>query len=77
MDVRTGEIIQKETEETMQRWLENLSEAERRHIRRMKVPPTQKQMSRKPPKVGRNEPCPCGSGKKFKKCCYLSQGKAA
>ena len=21
------------------------------------------------PKVGRNEPCPCGSGKKFKKCC--------
>lgn len=23
----------------------------------------------KPPKVGRNEPCPCGSGKKYKKCC--------
>jgi uncharacterized protein YecA (UPF0149 family) len=22
-----------------------------------------------PPKVGRNEPCPCGSGRKFKKCC--------
>jgi len=21
------------------------------------------------PKVGRNEPCPCGSGKKFKRCC--------
>jgi tetratricopeptide (TPR) repeat protein len=21
-------------------------------------------------KVGRNEPCPCGSGKKFKKCCH-------
>jgi len=20
-------------------------------------------------RVGRNEPCPCGSGKKFKKCC--------
>jgi len=20
------------------------------------------------PKVGRNEPCPCGSGKKYKKC---------
>lgn len=19
--------------------------------------------------IGRNEPCPCGSGKKFKKCC--------
>ena len=24
---------------------------------------------RQGPKVGRNEPCPCGSGKKFKKCC--------
>jgi preprotein translocase subunit SecA len=24
---------------------------------------------REGPKVGRNEPCPCGSGKKFKKCC--------
>lgn len=24
---------------------------------------------REEPKVGRNDPCPCGSGKKFKKCC--------
>lgn len=23
----------------------------------------------KPKKIGRNEPCPCGSGKKYKKCC--------
>jgi uncharacterized protein YecA (UPF0149 family) len=23
-------------------------------------------------KVGRNEPCPCGSGKKYKKCCGLN-----
>ena len=22
-----------------------------------------------PPKVGRNDPCLCGSGKKYKKCC--------
>ena len=22
-----------------------------------------------PPKVGRNDPCPCGSGRKYKKCC--------
>lgn len=25
----------------------------------------------------RNEPCPCGSGKKYKKCCYLSQSNGA
>ena len=24
---------------------------------------------RQGPKAGRNDPCPCGSGKKFKKCC--------
>ncbi|MEO6874338.1 MAG: YchJ family metal-binding protein [Opitutaceae bacterium] len=23
------------------------------------------------PKVGRNDPCPCGSGKKYKQCCLL------
>jgi len=28
-----------------------------------------KQHVRESPKVGRNEPCPCGSGKKNKNCC--------
>jgi SEC-C motif-containing protein len=28
-----------------------------------------KPVVRETPKVGRNEPCTCGSGKKFKKCC--------
>ena len=27
------------------------------------------QIVRSAPKVGRNDPCPCGSGKKNKKCC--------
>ncbi len=26
----------------------------------------------KEPKIGRNDPCPCGSGKKYKKCCGKS-----
>ncbi len=26
-------------------------------------------------KIGMNDPCPCGSGKKYKKCCYLKQGQ--
>lgn len=25
------------------------------------------------PKIGRNDPCPCGSGKKFKRCCGASE----
>ncbi|MGB3082904.1 MAG: preprotein translocase subunit SecA [Candidatus Omnitrophota bacterium] len=28
---------------------------------------------RETPKVGRNDPCPCGSGKKYKKCCGKNQ----
>ncbi len=24
------------------------------------------------PKIGRNDPCPCGSGKKYKKCCLAA-----
>lgn len=28
-----------------------------------------KPLVREVPKVGRNDPCPCGSGKKYKKCC--------
>ena len=30
------------------------------------------QTVRRSKKVGRNEPCPCGSGKKFKKCCGMN-----
>jgi tetratricopeptide (TPR) repeat protein len=28
-------------------------------------------------KIGRNEPCPCGSGKKYKNCCLQQQEAAA
>jgi uncharacterized protein YecA (UPF0149 family) len=28
-----------------------------------------KPITRESPKVGRNDPCLCGSGKKYKKCC--------
>ena len=28
------------------------------------------------PRVGRNDPCPCGSGAKFKKCCAGSSAQA-
>ena len=27
-------------------------------------------------KIGRNDPCPCGSGKKYKKCCLLKESGA-
>jgi len=30
-------------------------------------------VKREQPKIGRNDPCPCGSGKKYKKCCAVTQ----
>ena len=33
----------------------------------------QKQPQRKVIKIGRNDPCPCGSGKKYKKCCGMHE----
>ena len=38
--------------------------------------PQKKAPVRKTIKIGPNDPCPCGSGKKYKKCCYLKD-KAA
>ena len=31
--------------------------------------PAPKTVRRDHDKIGRNDPCPCGSGKKYKKCC--------
>ena len=31
--------------------------------------PTKSTVVRSEPKIGRNDPCPCGSGKKYKRCC--------
>lgn len=71
MDTRTGRIY---TKDDAERYINSFSQEEREkiraHFKEMEIPPTAKQVSRRPyPKVGRNEPCPCGSGKKFKKCC--------
>ena len=78
MDVRTGDIL---TQEDMLEFAD-LSAVFAEHfpwLKQMKIAATQRQLSRKPflrppvlqasGRVGRNEPCPCGSGKKFKKCC--------
>jgi hypothetical protein len=32
-------------------------------------PPWPETVKRETPKTGRNDPCPCGSGRKYKKCC--------
>jgi len=38
------------------------------------APTKSKTITNSTPKPGRNDPCPCGSGKKYKKCCYPKYG---
>lgn len=40
-------------------------------LRDYEPPATKPSQVRTSPKVGRNAPCPCGSGKKYKKCCGI------
>lgn len=48
----------------------------RRHPERFRpITPTEQQQKRRPPQVGRNDPCPCGSGRKFKHCCLQRRGR--
>jgi len=60
MDMRTGEVM---TTEEME-YRVNKNPATKQFYKQ--VP-----FQNPKPKTGRNEPCPCGSGKKFKKCCFF------
>jgi hypothetical protein len=42
---------------------------------RARGPVPKEQVVESNPFPGRNDPCPCGSGKKFKKCCYKDSGR--
>ncbi len=53
----------------MDEWADIFDEDKRKEIRKAYM--TSKTVV-KAPKIGRNEPCPCGSGKKYKKCCGKS-----
>lgn len=49
--------------------LERLDEERKRRRALATASPAAGTVRREGVKVGRNDPCPCGSGKKFKKCC--------
>jgi uncharacterized protein YecA (UPF0149 family) len=78
LDTRTGDIhynseLQKALEDAVgdEKRIKELQDL-KENIIPMQLPPTKEQMAKIPPRVGRNDSCPCGSGKKFKKC-HLNQ----
>lgn len=66
MDTRDGRIIPADQ-------ISMLPPEDRPYVQEMGHHPTPAQ--RAAGKVGRNELCPCGSGRKFKKCCEWRRGK--
>jgi hypothetical protein len=57
-----------EIQRRQQRWLKEDREQEQKRFDQGNWRPV-KTYVREQPKIGRNDPCPCGSGKKYKKCC--------
>lgn len=74
MDTRTGEILTKEEAERRNKEFRRLLGSGWDPCQPINIQPTKRQMNRRPPRIGRNDPCPCGSGTKFKKCCMRSLG---
>ena len=64
---KQGEIKRQETVRITNAAQEALNSVD--NGERMKESDVDKTVRNEGPKVGRNDPCPCGSGKKYKNCC--------
>ena len=60
---KSGELRRKETVEITNASLENINGLDNDTVN------SKEPVKNEGPKVGRNDPCPCGSGKKYKQCC--------
>jgi len=60
--------VQVVTEETIEKF-EEKEQRKEAQIQKSTTNLNRDPVKRQVPKVGRNDPCPCGSGQKFKKCC--------
>jgi preprotein translocase subunit SecA len=72
-------VVTAETEDVYQRKLEAQKSRQQRDMKiggprkKAKKPETVRRAS---PKLGRNDPCSCGSGRKYKKCCMGTEARA-
>jgi preprotein translocase subunit SecA len=71
-------VVQEEEVERLEEERKRRQEQEREQVRMNKGPAGEDEKGQQPvkregEKIGRNAPCPCGSGKKYKKCCGLEK----
>ena len=72
VDIPELPMIREQRKEWEERRRENMGKLDsvaQKGLEKMDALPVQKTFIRSTPKVGRNDPCPCGSGRKYKKCC--------
>ena len=76
-------LVRTERAEQQEQWLVAEKERLQRELReanakeqslRRQIAEKQSQRESTSKKIGRNDPCPCGSGKKFKRCCIKKYG---
>ncbi|MFQ3574578.1 MAG: SEC-C metal-binding domain-containing protein, partial [Thermodesulfovibrionales bacterium] len=51
---------------------QEIQEMSHQRAEQSRISDAKKEPTKKDRKIGRNDPCPCGSGKKFKKCCGMN-----
>ena len=67
MNIRKkGEVRREETAKITGAALENINSVD---YGQKVSPEVNRTVVNEEPKIGRNDPCPCGSGKKYKNCC--------
>ena len=71
--VRTLFLIRLRQPEEASQWEQRQTRMNYSHSGNGETQPVKKETR----KIGRNEPCPCGSGKKYKKCCANKQAAGA
>jgi preprotein translocase subunit SecA len=69
----SGDAVQRRADRELTNVTQSIHRAKERELARLQMGNGEdtgpKAVKRAEPKVGRNDPCPCGSGKKYKKCC--------
>lgn len=73
MNTDTGQIVLPEELRKMFGPNVTVEQMYAKRFKPMAIDPTPEQQARG--YVGRNDPCPCGSGLKFKRCCCTSKGR--
>jgi uncharacterized protein YchJ len=63
-EMRNWAYFENEEDSAEENYFEQLTNNNLNFVHQPKVTPIVNE-----PKIGRNDPCPCGSGKKYKKCC--------